>query len=372
MRTERILLLTLLFVPAIGAAKDSTEEELRFTLPREFYAVAGIPMSIYFDNVVLTQTPEKYRFEVACEIGQVDARRWSVIAADRDVGEHPLSIQVFNTAGNQLAQAATTLRVIPANVRNRGKLRLLLVGDSLTHATIYPNALAELLARPTNSKWEMLGTHKPKSAASGVRHEGYGGWTWQRFATKYEPHPDGTYRKRISPFIHFVDGKPQLDVARYFLESCNDQRPDYVIFMLGINDCFSAPSDDPDARIDAMFQQADVLLTAFRRAAPDAQLGICLTTPPNSRPGAFQANYQDRYPRWGWKRIQHRLVQRQIARYGNQPQTNMFVIPTQLNLDPVNGYPDNNAVHPNAIGYQQISECIYAWLQWRLSSRHTE
>ncbi|MDB4680256.1 hypothetical protein OAE80_04655, partial [Planctomycetaceae bacterium] len=140
--------------------------------------------------------------------------------------------------------------------------------------------------------------------------------------------------------------------------------------MLGINDCFSAPAEDVagiDKRIETMFTSAETLLKAVRKAAPDAEFGLCLTTPPNSRQSAFEANYKDRYPRWGWKRIQHRLVQRQIEHFGNQEAQRRFLIPTELNLDPVDGYPENNAVHPNESGYQQIGQSIYAWLKWRLS-----
>jgi hypothetical protein len=110
-----------------------------------------------------------------------------------------------------------------------------------------------------------------------------------------------------------------------------------------------------------MLAQADVLIGAFRSAAPGAQLGICLTPPPNSREEAFQANYKDRYHRWGWKRIQHRLVQREIAHFAGREAENLFLIPTELGVDPIDGYPTNNGVHPNEFGYKQIGATIYAW-----------
>ena len=40
-----------------------------------------------------------------------------------------------------------------------------------------------------------------------------------------------------------------------------------------------------------------------------------------------------------------------------------------MNLDPVDGYPTNNGVHPNAEGYKQIGASIYAWLKARLEAQ---
>lgn len=362
---QLILLLLLAVSPASAAEK---RQSLQLTLPPMFYAVPGVEMSIYFDNIVLTETPEKYRFEVDCEIGTVDQNRWTVTPTDSNVGQYSLSVKVTDADGANLGAANTVLQVSkPDAGASRDTCRLLIIGDSLTNATTYSNEIARLFSTPGNPKWQMLGTHKPKSAAAGVAHEGYGGWTWQRFVSQYEPKPDGTNRKRSSPFVYLgKDGKPGLDLPRYFKEECNDQKPDYVIIMLGINDCFSAKQDAIDEKIDGMFIQADILIKALQAAAPQAEVGICLTTPGNSRQEAFYANYKDRYSRWGWKKIQHRLVQRQIEKFKGRENENLFIIPTELNLDIVDGYPVNNGVHPNKVGYQQIGASIYAWLKYRM------
>ncbi|MCH9727276.1 MAG: SGNH/GDSL hydrolase family protein [Planctomycetes bacterium] len=359
------LLLLLSSIPA-GAAEKT--KSLQLTLPPTFYAVPGVEMNIYYDNIVLTETPEKYCFEVYCNIGTVEHDRWTITPTPCDVGQHPLSVKVIDADGTVLGTAKTILHVSAAySGFHRDTYRLLIIGDSLTHNTIYSNKIAELLSKPCNPKWQMLGTHKPKSAAAGVAHEGYGGWTWQRFVSKYEPNPDGTHRKRSSPFVYLgKDGKPGLDVKRYFKEECNDHTPDVVIIKLGINDCFSAKQDAIDEKIDGMFTQADILIKALQAAAPEAEIGICLTTPGNSRQEAFFANYKDRYSRWGWKKIQHRLVQRQIEKFAGREKQNLFIIPTELNLDIVDGYPVNNGVHPNTAGYEQIGDSIYSWLKYRL------
>jgi len=369
-----IIKLSFLFVAAVCFSQNGNlKNPLQLTLPGEIYAVQDVEMSIYFDNVVLTKTPEKYRFEVNCKIGKVEQRRWRVTPKDSEVGRHQLTIKVSSHDGKRIASRSTTLNVVPKNTGAKRKIRLLIVGDSLTHGTQYPNEIGRLLSLPENPEWQMLGTHKPKSAGKGVAHEGYGGWTWSRFNSYYESKPRKDGRKHHSPFVYSEGvGKPRLNIGRFLKEECGNKPPDFVIIMLGINDCFSAPADNPsgiDTRIDAMFKQADILVTAFRKAAPQVEIGICLTTPPNSREAAFTANYRGRYPRWGWKQIQHRLVQRQLGKFANGRGNRIFIIPTQLDLDPIDGYPENNGVHPNAIGYKKIGTTIYAWLKWRFAKR---
>jgi hypothetical protein len=327
-------------------------------------------MSVYHDNIILTETPENYRFEFQCTVGKSESSRWSITAKDQDVGDYPMEVRVRDASGNLLESARSLVRIAPANAGEGRSLRLLIVGDSLTHASAYPNALADLLSRPGNPAWKMLGTHHPTSAKPSVYHEGYGGWKWADFLTKYTaPSPGDTAgplaRKATSPFLFpTADGtKGIFDLPRYFREHCDGVPPDVVTFLLGINDCFGADPQNPDGKIDEVLNQADKLLAAFHQAAPKALLAVGLTTPPNAHEAAFQANYQGKYTRWGWKRIQHRLVQHMIERFSARESERIYLVPTELNLDPVHGYPDNNGVHPNTFGYAQVAASFYAWLK---------
>ena len=362
----------LVALAAAATLRAAETGSLQLTLPPAWYGVPGVPISLYYDNIVLTETPEQYRFTVQCDIGKAEARRWTVTPADAAVGDHAVSVSVADASGKLLQKARTTLRVVRRDAGKGKSTRLLIVGDSLTNATAYPNEIARLLSLPDNPAWTMFGTHKTANATKGVAHEGYGGWTWRSFVSRYEPKPEPEKRKISSPFVFpGADGKPALDLPRYFKESCKGERPDYVTFLLGINDCFSAKPDDPkamDGTLDAMFKEADTLRAAFRKAAPAADLGVCLTTPPNARESGFEANYKGKYHRWGWKRIQHRIVERQLERFAGKESQRIFIVPTELNLDPVDGYPDNNGVHPNVTGYKQVGATIYAWIKWRLQT----
>ena len=360
--------LAVAFLSTLSEAADPNP--LRLTLPPVFYAVPGVEMAVYYDNIVLTETPEAYQFTIACDIGRSEDRRWAVTPKRTHVGDHEFAVAVADASGKSLGYAKTMLRVVPSQAGAKCKIKLMIIGDSLTHATVYPNEIARLLSEPGNPEWRMLGTHKGRGPKDGVIHEGYGGWTWNRFATKYEPNPDGTYRKRSSPFVFLGDdGKPVLDPARYFDENFEGERPDYITILLGINDCFGAKPESPetiDPRVDTMFGFGKTLLDALRKAAPDAEIGVCITTPPNSREGAFQANYKGKYPRWGWKRIQHRLVERELEHFGDREAEGLYLVPTHLNVDPIDGYSASNGVHPNTVGYKQVGASIYAWLKARL------
>ena len=56
-------LLALAFAATLTAA-----EKLQLTLPPHWHGVAGLPMSVYFDNIVLTETPDDLRVLRAVEV----------------------------------------------------------------------------------------------------------------------------------------------------------------------------------------------------------------------------------------------------------------------------------------------------------------
>lgn len=364
MRRSRLLLLLICAGRLLAA--PAADEDLTPRLPPDIHAVVGQPLGIWYDNLVLTRTPEAYTFTITCDLGSAGERAWLVTPTAAQAGDHAFTVQVSDAAGQSYGTASSTIHVAPADAGAGRPFTLLIVGDSLTNANLYPTELGKLMSAAGGPRWTMLGTNRRGGPDAAVGHEGYGGWTWARFATHYEPAPDPAARKFSSPFVFLVDEQPVLDVGRYLDEQCGGQRPDVVTFLLGINDCFGAPPTDPagqDTRFAAMFAQAEALLAGFRKAAPKAVFGIGLTTPPNSRQVAFEANYGDRYTRWGWKSIQHRLVQAELAQFGGRQAEGIRVVPTELDVDPVDGYPENNGVHPNAVGYAQIGRSFHAWLK---------
>lgn len=367
----RLLLGCLLIAPPLSAA-----DSLRLALPPVLHAATGVPFQVFYDNLVLAEDSAALSFRVTCPLGVPDERAWRVLPSETDAGDHAFTVEVTDPRDGRRETSQSVLRVAPANAGAGRTLRLLIVGDSLTQATHHPNELARLLNRPGNPHWTMLGTHRPANVAPGVAHEGYGGWTWDNFLTKWDPAAPaeavaGPVRRTRSPFLYAgTDGKPAPDLPRYFREQGG--APAAALFLLGINDCFRADPERPeavDARISEVLGHADRLLAAFRAAAPEAVLAVGLTTPPNARESGFEANYKGRYHRWGWKRIQHRLVERMIAHYGGREAEGLHLVATELVLDPDAGYPVDNGVHPNPAGYAQIGAGFYGWLKVWLADR---
>ncbi len=343
----------------------------KLVVPPVHYAVTGVEMEIIFSNAVLPEPKSPFRYSVKCDVGNVSGDRLMLNPDNGDVGDHALTVTLKNADGKKLAEASSIIRIMPKNAGAKKEISLLIMGDSLTNASVYPNEVARMLSELGNPKWKMLGTHHPKSAGEKVNHEGYGGWTWARFNSQWAPEVNQAGKTGSSPFLALgKDEKPVLDIGRYLIKNCGGKAPDYVTILLGINDCFHPNPDDTKAiedRISLMIREAEKFLKAFRKESPDTEIGICLVPAGNSRDAAFEANYKGRYTRWGWRRIQYRLVERQLKQFGDREKENIFIIPTSLVVDSTLGYPDGNGVHPNKAGYGQIAGEIYAWLKWRMS-----
>jgi len=75
----RLVRIVVCVVAVLGTVSFAADEKdggaLRLTLPPVFYVAPGVEMSIYYDNIVLTETPEAYRFTFKCAVGKSEARR---------------------------------------------------------------------------------------------------------------------------------------------------------------------------------------------------------------------------------------------------------------------------------------------------------
>jgi lysophospholipase L1-like esterase len=359
--------------------------KLPLELPPAVYAVPGVETNIYFDNLVLTVNSANYVFDVDCPKGRNDAKRWRFVPSGKDIGSYTWNIKVFNSENELVAEGSTKIIVSPADAGKGKNISLLMIGDSLTNATVYPTTVYELMSK-SGINLTMIGNNGGGGRKPGkVAHEGYGGWRWKTFCTKWaEPKNDKDYRAK-SHFLFLKNGKPELDFKAYVNKCAKGRNPDFVTIMLGTNDVFACTDENIADNIKEIMSYADKFIAEIQKQAPNTQIGVALTVPPVSSQDAFGSNYKCSQTRWQYRRNQFKLVEVMIEKFGNGKIKNVSLIPAYTGIDCENNFPmrkeslnsrndqsimrHSNGVHPAKSGYEQIGDVFYAWLKYKLSKK---
>ena len=117
-RSTALLLALLLLVGATadpGALHDQPAGPVRLLVPPVIQCVPGVEANVYFDNVTLVVNPANYAFDVTCEKGMQQAERWTFTPTEKDVGEHPFTLEVRDQTNAVIATARSTVKVVPAD-----------------------------------------------------------------------------------------------------------------------------------------------------------------------------------------------------------------------------------------------------------------
>lgn len=393
MKRTTLFLITL--TTGFTFARDQAEStgfpgKARLLLPPVIHALEGLETNLYFDNTFLLLNPGSFAVDVNCPKGAQQNERWTWTPEAGATGDFSLSLDLLDDDNRSVARAAGLVRVHPRKVATHAEKphTLLIIGDSLTAASVYPARILEL-AKEDGWPLELIGTRGPGveegNPPGEVRHEGYGGWTAERFATHFTGKArGGPYRECGSPFLYKnnpedADESPQLDFARYCAEFNGGDGPDFVTILLGCNDTFRATDETIEEQIDVFEKHIGTLLSMIHGLRPDTRIGLVLPMPPAGSQDAFGANYGSGQTRWQYRRNRHRLVERMTQAFSGREKEGVHLVPAHLNLDPVQGFPAvtvpaharteakverlNNGVHPSAEGYRQIGDALYAWLR---------
>ncbi len=356
------------------SAQETPKNMCRLILPAVVPAVVGQEVNIYFDNTVLVPDSRQLIFDVNCAKGMQQVERWTYVPQAADVGDMPLSIDVRNGDNDIIASAKTIVRVAPADSGAGKEARFLIVGDSLTHHSVYPEQMLTLCKAPGNPKLTLLGGHHEPGFSPENVHEGWGGWTFEKFVTFYT---DRKEPGNSSPFTFMVNGKVTLDFKRWIKDKAEGKAPDFVTIELGCNDIFGSNEENQQATIDHALGFADILVANILSADPNIKLGLVMLTPPAGTQDAFGNNYGCGQTRWQYLRNQHRFLEVMQQKYADREKERIYLIPTYLAVDPIHGYPTDitpvnarttetitrlaNGVHPSTVGYNQMGDSVYAW-----------
>ncbi|MBO7147673.1 MAG: SGNH/GDSL hydrolase family protein [Lentisphaeria bacterium] len=362
----------------------------RMNIPPVIYAVPGVESNIYFSNIFLCINSANYAFDVECTKGRNDTKRWRFMPTAKDVGEYPLTVTVMDENG-VVAVGKTVVKVAPQNAGKGEKVSVILIGDSLTNASIYPQRLYDLMKKPGNPELTMIGSHAGsarKPLPGGMAHEGFSGWAWSTFLSRYKDEAEfKTPRQKFeakSKFLTKKDGKVVPDIKLYLDKYANGKKPDYITIQLGVNDIFFAKDDTLPQFIAKIESNMVRMVNLFREALPDTVIGIGLVTPGAWQDG-FGHSYANGQTAWQYRKNHFALNKRMMEKIAAWNDPKIIMIPTNVNLDTENNFPQkkepvnngnnsriarqNNGVHPSPAGYKQIGDTFYAWLKYQLSLR---
>ena len=372
--------------------KKLFQKKLRLFIPEKIYASVGRECNIYFNNLITSINPEKYFFEVKCKIGRTDSDRFRVVPTAENIGEYPLTIKIYDDY-KLLCETKTILTVAP-NITENKDFCMLLIGDSQTAAEGYPERLHTLLSAEKNISFRMVGTNAANysiPSENGAAHEGYGGWGWRTFFQNYgideNDSNDGLHPRRPSErnsrFL-FPDGSGcKFDFAQYCRKYNNGKIPDYIIIMLGTNDVFCCHSD---REVDIewknnIYPYMKKMVEEFRKCNSDIKIAFNTLAAGADSQDAFGKCYGTAFNmrRWRLNLYNYHLKLKRAAK-----EFDIDLIPVHTAIDCANCFPleeeclnmnsdkkvlrISNGVHPARSGYNQIADCVFAYLKSKISS----
>lgn len=126
-----------------------TEETVRnqsgveIYLPETYYVASGLTMEIYNSQITNQgRHISEYNVLWECEVGESLERKYSLNAIKELIGEYPLSVSVYDNAGNLLAKKESKLNIVESKQR---QFSMLAIGDSLSADGALYSRLQELL-----------------------------------------------------------------------------------------------------------------------------------------------------------------------------------------------------------------------------------
>ena len=376
-----------------------------FYLPERLYAAPGLELNVYFTSIFDSVVPQNYAYQAYCPKGRSELRRWTFTPTAADAGtSFELVINAWNDEG--LAAAVTSVVEVAAAPRDATrKVTLALFGDSLTNSQFQDQIYRDMMAAG-HSGYTPIGL-RTSARPDGVPHDGYGGYTFNTFLTRYTVSDeevaniqDAAEREQLkalgmpvkiihdwqrallrSPLVKFENGRKSVDIPRWLGKINGGKTPDIVLVELGVNSVFGLRGEIPELRQrirEGLLVEADRFFRRLRQDMPDAVYLLC-TLPVGASQDGFAANYGS-----NWNEVQHRKIIFALNREYDawvkaQNDPKLLLLPVGHALDPVEGFiraerpvsarskqktlMNVNAVHPSDVGGLQMGDAIAAMLQ---------
>lgn len=386
-------------VVALGLAAGAKPT---FIMPPKVYAVPGIPCNVYYAKLFGSVTPQRYLLESRCPVGSGFSDCWRFTPDAKQGGkEYRLVLNAWDDDG--LVAAGTTTVVVakaPTEAEKSRRITLALLAASDVNCFYQDQVLKRM--REAGYDYVPVGNRGGfgKDGKEHAKHDGYGGYDWAAFATRYAVSLDeinnlqsdaerhqlekfgiklakgDEWRKYLlkSPLVRIKNGERVLDIPAWFDKINGGEAPDYIVISLGGNNVFDGRPGTMEQKVAEQFRYAKLIVPVLRKAAPKAI--IALTSPVG---GSFD---QDSWGR-NYGTLQNcyfgnrsfLCYAREAERFCRESGDDGLVfVPVSQGVDPVGSYykgkSGGNALHPTEAGGQQIGDIIYAWLVNSIQGRN--
>lgn len=352
----------------VDAINNNYASGVGFVLPSKAVMCGGIEMNIYYQNILryinaenchMIQPSDSY-FE-----GFKDFAR-----AKPNAGVTATKTLAFNLYGHDTNNVSIRsnnidVKIIPNTSGNGLTKKVLLIGDSLTDANVFPRELVSMFDNDVMNV-EFIGTRHTDTCPN----EGYAGWrafTFDKCATNtddWETWGGTPPTELINPFYNANTQK--FDFSKYMSDNDFDG-VDYVFICLGTND-LARGNYDTDANLLEYYTD---IVNSIHDYNINIRIGIWL--PPTR---ALYANCT----RQGID-FALRMNEFFIKNFDGQESSNIYLIPVYFNVDPYHDYPyqsknvsDRNTsfqmnyctdkLHLANAGYYKLADVIYCYIKF--------
>ena len=180
----------------------------------------------------------------------------------------------------------------------------------------------------------------------------------------------------------FYNPSTQTFDAEYYFNQTGVDVPDLFIINLGINDMHYSSDSLADAKqtADTYVSMVNTVIESLRNVDANMKVAICMTIPPNVDPWGFGAAGTNIIAYDAYRIANLVLCDKLIDAFDYRESEGLYLIPINASLDTKYNMPtsaqlpnsrasetiikpnDAGNVHPNASGYHQIADVIYAFL----------
>ena len=106
-------------------------------LPKQYYLVVGDRFELFYRGVIKSFNPYKFYIKAECEKGNTYNRYFTFTPTQDEVGNYPLSINVYDDDGN-IMETASTILIVNEIEKPKRRLNVLCIGDSETVNGVWP------------------------------------------------------------------------------------------------------------------------------------------------------------------------------------------------------------------------------------------